>query len=256
MREQGKNRHGQPVLVEFAHRIQRYSKLFTFLGASIVLLTFAVKEGWRESVKDLAETVDSAQNIYTLRADGLATASQLNGLTSEVEAIRAKVEDNQFGMTLPGINRSMLLYSGQLHQLEASTDNLSRLNEKLATKEPFQPRMTDIQSQIETEQVAFREIGVATVRVAPKADERGTLPTEDARAISKQIFDFSAKLVLLDREIATLTSDILANAQSEYENREKSFRRATWLSYFLYGAGWLLGLFGRLTGLNGPEIDS
>jgi hypothetical protein len=249
-------KHLVPVRRGLLHKLKRCSKVITFSGASVVLLTFIVKDGWRESVKNLADTVESAQNIYTLRADGLATASQLGGLTSEVEAIRGKIEDNQLGMTLSGINRGMLLYSGQLRQLETSTDNLSHLNEKLATGEYLRQKIGDVRVQIRTQQEAFREIGLMTVQVARRADQHGSLSDDDAKAISRRIFDFNWQLVTLDRQVATLTSDTLTNAENEYSNREKSYRKATWISYCLYGIGWIVGLIGRLTGSEDMETDS
>jgi hypothetical protein len=113
--------------------VKRYSKLVTFAGATIVFLTFVVKEGWREHIKTLVESLDNAQGLYTLRADSIATSIQLTGMTSEIEAIRAKVTGTELGMTLVGLNRTMLVYSYQLRYLETSAADISRLIDELTS---------------------------------------------------------------------------------------------------------------------------
>jgi hypothetical protein len=235
--------------------LNRYSKMVAFLGATIVFSTFIVKEGWRENLKSLGDTIDTAQNIFTLRSDGVATTSQLNGLVSEVEAIRAKISGNEFGLTLPGVNRTMLVYSGELRQLRTSVDNLSSLMERLPNPGQHKEDLKRNLDQLQGEQVAFRHVGELAARAIANESADGTPSAGDARVISSAIFQLSTGISDLYRQVDNLTSATLSDAQAARTRQEKLYGIATWVSYCLYALGWVFGLVGKLYGVDGMEVS-
>jgi hypothetical protein len=235
--------------------ISEHNRLFAFVGASIVLLTFIVKEGWRESVKDLTDQIETDRNLYTLRADSLAIASQITGLGSEIEAVRAKVTATEFGMTLMGSNRAMLLYSWQMSQFRTSIDNLSSLQTKLPPQFQQENTLKKLQIDLNSCQALFRQIGVMLAHASSNATPDGILTEGQSNQIGPATFKLSWQITTLYRQIDQLTSETLAKAQETSERRERSFKEATWISYILYGLGWCISLIGRLYGVEATEVD-
>jgi hypothetical protein len=47
--------------------LRKHNRILTFVGALVVFLTFVIKEGLREHLKDLVEALGSAQNIFRIR---------------------------------------------------------------------------------------------------------------------------------------------------------------------------------------------
>jgi hypothetical protein len=236
--------------------LRRYSKLITFGGATIVFLTFIVKEGWREKLKDLVETADSARKLYTLRADNVATSQKLNGITSEIEAIRAKITGTELGMTLLGINRSMLIYSGDLQQLDTEIANLSGLAEQMPHSDSYTSRVDGLAKKLATLRAEFRSIGEQVARATPNAKPTGEPQPEDARNISAAMFAFGEHLIELHMQTNTLTKELTERAETEKRAEEHKFRIATWSSYGLYAVGWLISLVGRLSGIDaGVDLE-
>jgi hypothetical protein len=235
--------------------LKRYNKIVAFVGATIVVSTFIVKEAWRENLKSLGDTIETAQNIFTLRSDGVSTTSLLIGLTSEVEAIRAKISGNEFGLTLPGINRTMLMYSGELRQLHTSTDNLSSLIDKLPQQKEHKENLDKSLAQLQREQTAFRHVGELTARAVANESADGTPSAEDAKAITSAIFQLNLGISELYRSIDSLTSATLADAQAARARQERLFGIATWVSYCLYALGWVFSLIGKLFGVGGMEFS-
>ena len=235
--------------------LKRYNKIVAFVGATIVVSTFIVKEAWRENLKSLGDTIETAQNIFTLRSDGVSTTSLLIGLTSEVEAIRAKISGNEFGLTLPGINRTMLMYSGELRQLHTSTDNLSSLIDKLPQQKEHKENLDKSLAQLQREQTAFRHVGELTARAVANESADGTPSAEDAKAITSAIFQLNLGISELYRSIDSLTSATLADAQAARARQERLFGIATWVSYCLYALGWVFSLIGKLFGVGGMEVS-
>lgn len=221
-----------------------------FCRRDIVFGTFVVKEGWREHVKSLEETIEAAQNIYTLRADGLTMTSQLNGLGSEIEAIRAKISSTELGFTALGVNRTMLLASWQLQQLETSVNNLKALLNKLPGEKARATELEDVAKKLQELHKLHRSIGEMTARAAAKLTPDGLYPPDEANGISAQIFRFSTSILDMYRQVDDLTKKSLADAEADRDRQEKLYSIATWVSYGLYALGWTFGLIGRLYGID------
>jgi predicted nucleic acid-binding Zn-ribbon protein len=239
----------------FPHLLKKYNKVVAFLGATIVLSTFAVKEGWRENLKTLGETIETARNIYTLRSDNQVLTNQLNGLGSEIEAIRGRISGTEFGFTALGVNRTMLMYTWQLQQLDLSLNNLSALLEKLPNVQNRKTELDDIAKNLQQQHQLHRSIGEMTARAAPKLTPEGYYPADEANAISAEIFRLNASLLDIYRRVNDATKETLADAEAIRGKQEKLYGIATWVSYGLYALGWMFALFGRLYGISGMGAE-
>src|ERR1022692_4135025 len=49
--------------------VQGHHRLLVFIGASIALFTFVVKDEIRQELKDLMDSIDMAENIFMVRSD-------------------------------------------------------------------------------------------------------------------------------------------------------------------------------------------
>jgi hypothetical protein len=241
---------------QFRDRLRKYNKIIAFAGATIVLTTFIVKEGWREHLKNLGETIAGAQNAFSLHADSQAIISYLNSLGSEIEAIRGKISNSEFGFTALGVNRTMLLYSWQLQQLDTSVENLTALLEGLPNVQRRKSEVCEIAKELQGLHKQHRSIGEITARAASTLTPEGYYQPAEANAVSSQILLLSASLLDIYRRVDRATSGTLADATAGRSRQEKMYGIATRVSYGLYALGWLFGLVGRLYGIDGMSAGA
>lgn len=157
-------------------------------------------------------------------------------------------------MTVSGINRTLLLYRDRFSELSMSIDNLSGLARRLDVDNQTSNEIADLKSQTGALNGRFRSIGELVAHAIPRSDPAsGLVAGNDSREISTAIFNFGWTMTELDRKESALAATMLQSAEKLRESRENSYRASTWIFYLLYGAGWALGLFGRIVGIDGLE---
>src|ERR1700752_71865 len=83
----------------------RYDRLLAFAGALIVFLTFVVKEGKRDELKDLTAAIDSAESIFVIRTQMGASNEKLRLLIQsikDVQQLQLRIQEMQFSMQTGG----------------------------------------------------------------------------------------------------------------------------------------------------------
>jgi hypothetical protein len=64
---------------------RRDGRILTLLGALIVFLTFVVKDGLREHLKDAAGSISAANDVFAIREDNMGTRLELEELKKDLE---------------------------------------------------------------------------------------------------------------------------------------------------------------------------
>jgi hypothetical protein len=116
---------------------RRHERLISFIGASIVLATFILREIVRDHLKDLADSLDQAQSVFSIRGQLDETNLRLRLLLSHADDqtrhIPGKPEENvsSFQDLRNGIDALLEHDISDVTDLQATQDNLVRLLRKL-----------------------------------------------------------------------------------------------------------------------------
>jgi hypothetical protein len=220
----------------------QHRRLMTFTGALIVFVTFVIKDGLREQLKDLVSSIDSAESVFAIRNDTSMTAMWLQRLQEQVDWIaeKIKLKGTTYSSDMVERMHSSLEIINEVHDcLTVSLDNIMQLLEKAPGQrenekkyKELEDRLRDLREQREALVMVFtREPMSVLWKIAPLLNE-----TQKASDDTRQ-----------------LARDVLAEAAKERKSRETIVNAATWASYVLYTLGWGLGLAGRVYGSAGPR---
>ena len=256
----------KPPLVRW---LRRHGRVVTFLGASIVILTFIVKEGLKEWEKDAVDKIAAAQSRFDLK-------DQLSQVTELLERNRyGDGYQGSFNIPIDDLvsaqagHRSRWAYTRRMDLY-----NLGIVANTLSKRRAYQKRIAALNekvSAVEREawnselEVSHRQFEMARVRLFPVTRRSDTAPTtlpttehaEDlldrAVAATEQVMLF-VPTIKADSDWFKLREEVLDTANTEREEKERLLTGFTWLSYILYGIGWTLGLGGRLFGVAGASV--
>jgi hypothetical protein len=158
---------------------RRHNRLLTFAGALIVFVTFLVKEGKRESLKDLADSVDAAESVFVIRSDNFTTPVQLARVEDKIDKVgqdlyrNSKIKDMdmkdiRFFMHFAEPAREDVMFL----RASKTLDNASRLFEKL----PRRPRLIEVRIHVLNSMGAkyrpFAKYGTGTVSLSVQRRRR------------------------------------------------------------------------------------
>ncbi len=265
--------------------LRRHGRLLPYLGALIVFLTFVVKEGLGEHWRRFAETIDSAQNRYSAQVDARNMREYLEDIRQENfkndKANRFYHEHFENDWYRPNIRKSW----DDLRGLDISLEDLSILIEKLQKPE-YEARIAELKKaeedgQRETDFLAERfnvddprtpphqPNGVVIEQpewtYVPKKQRHFTIPMVDGKeteAVDAQKPDEKTRMKVraatlvdsvndLREDINDFTEGILKDAEKTKRANEILSKYAWWITAFLFGVGWCIGLAGKVYGL--PE---
>jgi uncharacterized membrane-anchored protein YjiN (DUF445 family) len=228
--------------------------VLTYAGAAIVFATFVVKDGIRDNVRDLVGDIKSAQDIHILRRDSGVVIDLLRTVERNVELSQALSNHEQLKRSTveqTGINlfNGVVTTDGNLlSTVEASLGNISRLIDRLPEDQHMIKRRTEIDRDL-------KNVVVRSILIATNWNENMPMLTDDKRWSDKtlellhQVTNLETDTGRLLIEMNQFESDVVLQAQDILEKKERAYERYTWMSYILYTAGWVLSLFGRLTGV-------
>lgn len=221
----------------FRQWLERRSRTVMFVSASLVLITYFVKDVFRESEKDFLDTVESAQTVYQIRREVLDSSSALGALVSD-----QLVATNGHASGAPSSQveayRLLNYYDWEIDEVRRSTANIESLNEKL---DPLYqtPGIDALLNQLDADGV---ELNQARALVQPENAADGKF-AEKYRAVTAHITD-----LFVDANGKAET--VLTKAKSEADARESTYRWVTRISIALYVVGFGIGLVGRIYGVD------
>jgi hypothetical protein len=230
--------------------LRRKHHLLTFVGALIVFLTFVIKEGLGDRWNRLAEAIDTAQYIYSVRADTSRENQRFQLLLREIQETEGLVRSH--GKSFPNGEEVLLqnmrdAESGN-NEVGTALATLNILVGKLPAQDGNRLRLAELSRRVEEVQQETLEV----VRLATPAGLRGT-PGEIERQVKQSIsqaVDLEEPLFLKLGKLREDSDALMANVLRDAEHvREQNSARSTaawWVSAALFALGWGLGLLGKL----------
>jgi hypothetical protein len=241
---------------------RRHNRLFSFVGALIVFTTFVVKEGVREQLKDVSDSLSEAQNQFVLRNDGNVSARIVESLQSQLTLFQMSTPKlRQRGATEEVLKLMDFETQGQTAltasawSSKRSIDNLAKLVEELPSRQSYETRIKDLNIEIKG-YVTANTIGAAGEMLESAMDffmgtdeahmklKRKAL-VEKIAVRQKELNDGNWRIFNESQAVAT---DVLHDADELRHKRKRCYTIWTWASYFLYSLGWSLGLVAKWYG--------
>lgn len=99
---------------------RRHGKWVSFVGAIIVFLTFVVKEGVRENLKELIASISSAEDTFATRGDTAKVELAVNLLANKFDASVYKLEKKLPKQNSADLNTILLSDEGIQRDIEIS----------------------------------------------------------------------------------------------------------------------------------------
>jgi hypothetical protein len=219
--------------------LTKHHRTLTLLGALIVFITFVVKDGLRERLKDLVSSIESAQNVFAIRNDTAITSTWLQRLQEQVDwvAEKIKLRGTSYAGDVVEQTHSSLEITNEVHEsLAVSLGNISSLMEKVPGQRDNEARYEDLNKEL--------------TNLREQHDVLAQLFVRQPMDIVWKIAPLLNDTQKASDETRALAKDVLATASEARKKREKMMNFVTWLSYVLYTLGWGLGFAGRLYGVN------
>jgi hypothetical protein len=220
-------------LMKYEAILRRHSQDVLLAGAIVVFVTFVVREGVREHLKDLVDSISNAQSTrvsnLTLGILYIQTQSAidaLHGLTHVPPTVNSNGRDQKLSVdpTVDTVEHKMAVLLNQVTLATTLFDDA-----KL------------IASRIDEDKMSSAQIE----RLEP-AVEHAKKCKEELAIFDSATFDVCERSTKLTLEaVQQLESSILDVAHAAQDRGERWYKRCTWASYFLYALGWSLGVAGK-----------
>ena len=228
--------------------LRTHHVLMAFVGTIILLGTFIFKEAYRDYLHDNGDIIEKAEKDYQLGIAFLYSRGPVPVMTIETDsgidrktyALSDHPETNFAGFPTSGaLNQTDVyrygIYIGQIqHMLSffARKLNVPEIDEKLEILDKETQSFLD-------------EYGVPDAPIPPKSN-RPHQDKEDVKSKKFSVNEAASRLLGLAMDTQTAVRN---EARKRREQNQLRYKIATWVSYFLYSLGCVLGLVGRLVGV-------
>jgi hypothetical protein len=234
--------------------------LVTFIGAGIILSTFVVKDVMKDKLKEVNDSLTTAENFYLTQTYNLFIQDDLVYIKQQVDLMLSALQGKEKG-PIVGSEQALLA------KAQASKDHVDVLIEYASNLVALTGKL---HSEAEKDSQASDVFRQATQLSAEIDNLRGELPTifaainqnpNDRPAIEKlkkfvQDTDpIPGKTKSLMDETKGLTASVVLELTAKKKDGEQRYKCATTLSYILFGVGWSTSLVGQLLGLSGGETE-
>ena len=248
-------------MIEF---LRKHQRLVSFIGASIVLATFILREVVRDHLKDLADSLDQARSVFAIQGQLDSTNQRLRWLLNHQDfevtlkqIRRISKSGPTFEDTKDGIDSLLEQDISVVADLQATQQNLNRLLEKL----PSSVYPTDLQGNDDELKRLKDERDELEKKMQTCTSEKN--PTQSCsldfvNEMDKQSDALDVKLFWMGLKLRKASGNTLEEAEKELQRREAWYSYANFASVFLFIVGWSLGLVGSLyqvKGLTKQESD-
>jgi hypothetical protein len=240
--------------------VERHDALFTTAGALIVFVGFFMKEGVRETTKDLSGSIATANKFYSIHdaLNNIAesqfnianTVREISHVTSPSPASDVFAKDSSLVSLAP-------VYSAELdlerHKFLVTAELLDALPAKPFNLEAQRRELS--QALIDDQDVTALKEEMSRYYAANVSGNNEHLEEEKSRVRSLTVH--SVKVVLAtSSKLRAFTRDVADEAVRQKEEQERKLKSATYTTYGLFTLGWGLGLIGKvlkLPALGGGE---
>jgi hypothetical protein len=234
---------------------QRHNRLVTFVGALIVFVTFVFKEGFREQLKELGDSIEGADSMFIVRSDVRALSDELDRVSHVLVDFETEVTSHAPNFKNEKATGAVVVRFARIDSAVASSTSLlnstSSLLERLRDKDKLMDEVGSLQENLKQMK---ESIGDAKLKLAIDADLPERAPknkmlfNEFSERLDDIAYGFFRQNVELTDKINGLSGRVFRNAKELEESNKRWYKRCTSASYCLYSLGWGLGLLGRLYG--------
>jgi hypothetical protein len=217
-----------PTSPPSGHRLSAEKKVLPVVGLAIVLVTFIVKDGLREHVKDLKDSIESAQTLNLLRTDSqqiqgsveLINANLLD-LGSQFRAINEHEADpyKMHKARVSDMEMQVAFAMRTLHGLQSILETTTELSAEF-------PATVQESTELNTEGLALEHLSdklqsmdktvghLADVK-AGIVDQSSTIPASDAlETVVRTSLDVQSGLSTLSGRITDTSASVLKSAKA------------------------------------------
>jgi len=228
--------------------LRRRHRLLMFIGALIVFGTFVLKDALREQLKDLVDSISGSENLFLLRGDSAQIMRSFDALNAKMDAERFFDEPAKSRLVASPtlVELSIWHLEPSVNRDKATLDYASAMLEKLPKRDT-----RDIIAKIDA---ARSNLNLYSHGVTDLASKVWTIHSKDdpaSVAVLRQASTLADDQANIYLEISHTEEAVLDRAREKAQYYERRYMVYTWISYVLYGIGWLLGLAGRLVGVEG-----
>ena len=202
--------------------LTQHRRLVTFIGALIVFVTFVVKDGLREQLKDLVSSIDSAESVFAIRNDANTTAMWLQRLQEQVDWIaeKIKLKGTSYSGDMVERTHSTLEIISEVHEsIAVSLDNISNLIEKVPHQEENARKAKEIQDDLQ--------------HLRDEHDILTAVFTRQPMDVLWKLAPLLSETEKTSEKTRLLAKDVLSEATRARKQREAVFGITTWASYLL-----------------------
>jgi hypothetical protein len=230
------------------------SWLFPFVGATIVLSTFVVKDTWSESLRSFIDALESTQTAFLIRADDNNLLRTLHDIQLDIYDLpTAGRKSLTTGEKVGRLNGEAEVVTLECRRVEDFLETMDRLNEMLPADGDRRKNLTMLKESLSTLRNEAHDMDLASI--AP-----GVISTEGKKLVTGSKSNdkgLSMELVLwaLNDDVDSFSEGILKEARKLKDTKEHDYRIAKFFSFGLYGLGWVVGLIGKLVGEKGLEVE-
>lgn len=236
-----------------ARFIRRHSRILIFIGAIVVFFTFVIREGFREYLKDLVDSIETARSMLTVERENQLMSQRL------AEIYRANSEAFAYLRDPPPPNwpryKPRITVSTIASLWQSTFDTLNRLKDETETSEHFfevAPHEKKYDLELSELRCRYDDLSQSYKDFRPAGS---TTPQSELMPNFWQISSLAHKGWDLEDEVQKLIAVVLDESIIKKKTDERYFKIATWFSYGLYAFGSGLGLIGKIYGVEGADDD-
>jgi hypothetical protein len=219
--------------------------MLPIIGAGIVLLTFVVKDTWRDHARGIADEIEQAERNHLAREDNEAFMSELKNIYQRVRYPNNQERDVDL-IASDNSYQSYLVVLRLQQQAARSLKLISDFMDHLSQQEANKKAAADLKKTLDTLGDDLEKIENA---MTGTDFANAGAPHDIPEASLSDFQRVRHQTSLLSSSVRNLDQTVLQQARAIKENTEFWYVIWSAISVVLFAAGWGLGLVGQIYGL-------
>lgn len=225
-----------------ANTVKRRGRVLSLVGGLIVFLTFVVKDGVREHLKDFGDAIDRAQTTAALHGDNQRMMATIQNIYQRVRYPADQQEDRD----LIASRDPYQVYLVVLRVRRQSMDSLDTIR-PLVEILPRQINHANALAELDNRLKCFDQ-SMSTFEESLPHDVSNVGPTVPKEQIPT-LSNLNREASRLSHSASQLAKDVMNDAEHTQKNTTWWYRLWTIASYFLYTLGWGITIVGAWSGV-------
>jgi len=220
--------------------VSRHTRLLELLGLLVVFITFVIKDGIRDQLKDRVSTLAASEVSFLI--------------SSEISTVSHKIDELKPMGFIPTETGAVVPTGiGAIDEIKRLKDSVSvytsrtgSLIDALPNNDALEKRMSGINKRAGDFDFEAATIEAKEGRGSPSTN--GIVPLNTLLTLGKG--------QRIQSEIDEFQWEVFDAADKAAKAAEGRYKVATWTSWLFYGVGWFLTATARLLGVKGIEAGS